>query len=333
MGLRLLGAMGFAFLLCSGPPAIAAPMVKVGVVFWHAPVPGSVPSAESAVWAATLRASLASRGWMEGRNIEILWASSERSAERMGELLDRFVAMPVDLIVVTGNLGAAEARKRTRRIPIVTTFMQTPVEIGLVDSVARPGGNLTGMIGFEGATLYAKRLSLLKEADPRVSRVAFMTTFEPVNGWEYAKGIVQMARRMDMSIWPVSLEGPKDLERAFADAVREGANGIFMDHEISKSREHQAAINALAKRHKLPIVYPFSFAATFGGLIAYYEDPREAWTRTAHFIDRILKGARPGDLPLEKPERMRLVINAGAARDIGVVIPKSLLLRADEVID
>jgi putative ABC transport system substrate-binding protein len=305
---------------------------RVAVAFWSTPL-GQLSQPGVAHPARALGRALAELGWLEGSQVELLFGSAAGDVQRMGEVLDGFIAQGVDVIVVTGNIGALEARKRTRSIPIVMSYSQAPVKVGLVRSAARPGGNLTGLVGFEDAQLYAKRLSLLLEADSRVRRVAFMTSFESINGWEYAQGLAEIAAGLGLSIFPVALDSAERIEEAFGEAVRSGASGVYMDSELSTLPEPQARIGAMALRHRLPVVYSFEAAARYGGLIVYDQDRREAWNRVAHFVDRVLRGADPGELPLEQAGRLRLVVNSRAARDIGLTLPKSLLRQADEVID
>lgn len=307
---------------------------RVVVVLYRIPVaevqgPGANDPATSA-----FREALRDLGWKEGNNLELLWRSAQGSPARMGQIIDELVALPAHLVVVTGNVGAQEALKRTRTIPIVMTQSTTPVGLGLVASVERPGGNLTGMVGFRDLELYGKRLSLLKEADPRVSRVAFMTSYNiQPTGWEYAKGIEDEARAQGLTIFPVRLDGPEDVDRAFHEAIDRGANGVYFDSSLAASRVYQPTVSALATRHRLPVVYPFLKAAEWGGLLAYDRDDVVAWKRAARFVDRILRGEDPGTIPLEQAATMRLSINLAVASALGLVIPRSLLRQANRLVE
>lgn len=334
---RALAALFAVAALGPAAPAFACrgtPRCRIGVFFWRKPTEDVDGSSERDPGTEAFRGALREMGWEEGRNLEITWRTAQGEGERLGAHFEEARSRGLDLVVVTGNRGLQESRARGFSRPVVTTQSTTPVELGLVRSIARPGGNITGMVGFGERALYGKRLSLLKEADPRVRRVAFMTTYDIVpNGWEYAAGVEEEARSLGLSIFPVAVGEARDLDRAFDEALRGGANGAYFDSALAASRKDQALVSACADRRRLPVVYPFLHAAQWGGLLAYDRDDVVVWRRTARFVDRVLRGADPGSLPMEQAARMHLAINARAAEAIGLRLPRSLLRQADRIVD
>jgi putative ABC transport system substrate-binding protein len=304
-------------------------------VFWQTPVAELTRRDSPHPGARVLRDSLRELGWVEDRNIVYRWASAEGNHKRTGPILDELIARKVDVLVVSGNEMAIDAKARTSTIPIVMLYSFNPETSGIVASLAKPGGNVTGVTGW--IDLHAKRLAFLKEMAPRLTRVAVLLETQYVRG-QLAPPIVNIpdlekqARSMGIMLEPVALNRGEDIEGAIAEAIRKGADGLYVQSAVSAAARNAALISALAERHKLPAVYRFLDAVPAGGLIGYNVDEEERYRRVAGYVDRILRGARPADLPMEGTAGYRLVINANAAQAIGLEVPRSLAAQADKVI-
>jgi putative tryptophan/tyrosine transport system substrate-binding protein len=233
-----------------------------------------------------------------------------------------------------GGPGATAAKRATTTIPIVMYGTTDPVGIGLVQSLARPGGNVTGLSDDQGAEILGKRLQLLKEVVPGVSKVAVLTRVPPsaviplISSYENAQEVVAKTLGLQVRWWRI---GPDDIENAFAAILGEGFGALDV-HYVPVTWTHRRKIFDLAARHRLPAIYWHRTYALDGGLMAYGEDEREVPRRLAVYVDKILKGAKPADLPIEQPTKFELVINLKTARALGLTIPPLLLSRADEVI-
>ena len=278
-----------------------------------------------------IREGLRERGWIDGKNIRILHRSANGRFDRLPAIFEELVSTPVDVIVAIGP-GVAPATRATKSIPIVMYATAGAVAIGLADSLSHPGRNLTG-ISFEARDeIIAKRLQLLKQAVPRASRIAFLSDFEPDEGWRKvhqdaadAAGVTQL---------PAPFKGLDDIDRAFAAAVRSGAAAVLVTDGVWVRRTaFQRAINAAAARHRLPIIHSADGGADMGGLMAYDIFSIAHYRRLAHFIDRILRGAKPANLPIEQPGNPTLVFNLRVARELVLALPQSLLIQADRLIE
>lgn len=279
-----------------------------------------------------LEDGLRERGWQEGRNIQFLWRSAESRYERLPAIFEELARAPVDVLVVFGT--AEEAVKATSTIPIVMVSAGSPLDSGLAKSYARPGGNVTGMAASGSGEMTAKRLALLKEAVPGVTRVAFLVLTARTGGLgTFAPATEIGAAKLGISLFREPFELDK-LDEAFASAVARGANAVLMPDwaELHWTRNQQV-VHELAIRHKLPVMHGWPSAAESGGLMAYGVDDLAAYRRLAYFVDRILRGARPSELPIEQPSVFRFLVNVGAARRIGLVLPHATLLAADRVIE
>jgi putative ABC transport system substrate-binding protein len=274
-------------------------------------------------------------GWEEGRNITIERHSAEDSLPRARAIFAELSARKVDVIATAGNLGAThmshEASRATRTVPVVFVGGGAdPVGSGLVTSLARPGGNVTGFTVVLGPEFALKRLELLKAIVPRTKRVAVLAPKA-----DFDSNIEQVregAERLGLSLFLVAAEKAEDFEHAFAAAVRGKADAMYVS-AITLNRAHRSRIVELAARHRLPTEYFFRVAAEEGGLAAYGVDLMDLSRRSAGYVDRILRGARPGDLPVERPSKFELLINLKTARALGLKIPQSILMRADRVIE
>ena len=278
-----------------------------------------------------LREELQALGYAEGKDImyEGRWAEG-RTATRFRELAAELVSRKVDVIVAFGG-PAAEAAKQTSSItPIIVLSAGDVVETKLVASLARPGGNVTG-INDPAAVLSAKRLEILKELVPVAKRVAVLW-----NAGNYAmtlryREIEKAAQMLDMSIDPLGVREPDDFDVAFAAMRRVRPDALMMLTDAFTNLNRQLVLDYV-RDHKIPAMYEFGFVVHAGGLVSYGNDQGEMFKLAAHYVAKVLKGAKPADLPVEQPNRYFLVINLNTAKDLGLTIPQSVLVRADEVI-
>ena len=333
--MRLLAAVALA-VLCTlaAANAQAEKIHRIGVVFWRIPpteLQGAIPRHPGT---RVLRESLAMHGWVAGKNVEIVLRSAEGEISRLDRIFDELVKMPVDVLALSGNEVVRGAMRKTRRIPIVMMISTAPVESGLVASLARPGGNVTGFSTEAATDLNGKRLELLKQAAPQVTRVAFLhdTRINPMSG-----GITPVteaaAWKLGIALLRYGVDTLPDLERALEEAVRQGANGVFVDTSLSAPEKNQSAFHRLAERYKLPVMHTYLNAVATGGLMYYGPAQGVDYRGVASFIDRILRGARPAEMPVEQPSSYELVINLKAARAIGLSVPESLLAQANRTMD
>jgi len=270
-------------------------------------------------------------GYVEGRNLVLERRSAEGDPGRYAPILAELIALKTDIIVLPGQLPLNRlAKKMTKTIPIVVFGMAgSPVDSGLVDSLAHPAGNITGTTVSSGPENEAKRLELLKEAVPGIVRVAYLGTRE---AWDNSVG--QSVRRSASSLGVQLLHAehrPDDLEATFAIILRERPDALFASIGAETYAQRQQIVG-FARRLRLPGVYPYVEMAAMGGLMAYGVDVVDLGRQAADCVDKILKGAKPGDLPVERPTKFNLVLNTKTAKALGITIPQSLLLRADEVI-
>jgi putative ABC transport system substrate-binding protein len=278
--------------------------------------------------------ALGELGYVEGRNIVSEYRSAEGRVERFPALAAELVGLKVDLIVVFSTPSARAARQATTTIPIVGAAMQDPVRDGLVASLARPGGNVTGLT-FLGLELVPKRLALLKEAIPSVSRVAVLWHpggLAERTGQETVKEAEVAARGLGLHLQLVRAEAPKDLDGAFSSMTRWRADGLILLPSPMLFAERRRIVD-LAARHRLPAMYIAREFVDLGGLMAYGASQLDLIRRAATYVDKILRGAMPADLPVEQPNKYELLINLKTAKALGLTIPPSLLQRADQVIE
>jgi putative ABC transport system substrate-binding protein len=269
-------------------------------------------------------------GYVEGETIalEVRWA--EGRYERMPELVAEMVRLKVDVLVVAATPGALAAKKATTTIPVVMVGVGDPVGSGLVASLARPGGNLTGL-SLLTPEISGKRLQLLKEVVPKVSRVAVLRN--PNNQihavfWQETQGA---ARKLGVQLQALEVRGPEDFDGAFRASTRERAGALFV-FDDGLTLGYRTWIVALAAKARLPAIYGFREFPDVGGLMSYGANFPDLFRRTAAYVDKILKGAKPADLPVEQPTRFEMVVNLKAAKALKLTIPQSVLIRADQVI-
>jgi putative tryptophan/tyrosine transport system substrate-binding protein len=272
-------------------------------------------------------------GWVEGRNLSVerRWAAGRE--DQLPAMAADLVRLKMDVIVTLSTPAALAAKQATSEIPIVITFVADPLGSGLVASLARPGGNVTGMTTI-APELVAKRLELLKQVAPKASRIAVL--WEPAGLTERTRQNMRQeteaaGRALGVNLQFFEVNGPEDFERAFA-AMAEARAGALVVSPTPKLFEARNQIVAHAAKSRLPTVYAWRDAVEAGGLVSYATNFPEMYRRAAIYVDKILKGAKPADLPIEQPTRFELVINLKAAKALGLSIPESLLQRADEVI-
>ena len=273
---------------------------------------------------------LAQQGYTQGRNLVIERRGAEGRLDRLPRLVEELVASKVDLIVTFGYPPALAAKQGTT-IPVVVFAAGDPVATGLVASLARPGGNLTGFSDV-AAELSAKRMELLKEVAPGLRRVAMLWNAGDHGMTLRYQASDAAAKAMGVTVSPLGVREPDDFEQAFAAMNRERPDAILMVSD-SLTMLNRKRVFEFAAVHRLPAIYEFDFVVREGGLMSYSMDLEEALGRVAAVVGRILKGAKPADLPFEQPTRYRFVLNQKTAKTLGLEVPPSLLARADEVIE
>jgi putative ABC transport system substrate-binding protein len=279
------------------------------------------------------RQGLRDLGYVEGRNLVIEYRYAEGKVEQLPALAAELVALKVDVIVASGTLAALAAKQATSTLPIVFSPAGDPVGSGLVTSLARPGGNVTGLSAF-APELVGKRLELLKQAVPGVSRVAVL--WQPGAFGERAemdtlKRAEVAARDLGVPLQFVEARGPADFDRAFSDMTRARAGALTVLASNMFNSERRRLVD-LAAKNRLPALYSARELVDAGGLMSYGANLADLNRRAATYVDKILKGTKPADLPVEQPTKFELVINLKTAKALGLTIPQSVLARADEVI-
>jgi ABC-type uncharacterized transport system substrate-binding protein len=277
------------------------------------------------------RDGLRELGYVEGKNIVIEWRYAEGNPDRVPALAAELVRLKVDIIVTVGPAGTGPAKTATVTIPIVMTQDDDPVANGFIASLARPGGNITGLSRLT-PELSGKRLEFLKEIVPKLSRVALFGTSTTASNAKSLREIELSAGAMKVQLQYVDVLNPKDIETAFRAAAKGRADAVVMSAAGSVSRLHRPQIVELAVKSRLPVIYEVREWAQYGGLISYGVDLADLDRRAATYVDKILKGAKPAELPVEQPTKFELVINLKAAKQIGLMIPPNVLARADKVI-
>jgi ABC-type uncharacterized transport system substrate-binding protein len=269
-------------------------------------------------------------GYVEGKNIAFVFRTTEGRRERSADLAAELVSLKVDIIIADGTSPALAAKKVTGTIPIVMTTSTDPVANGLVASLARPGANVTGFTNVTGE-LGGKLLELLKEIVPRLSRVAILRPQGPANDL-FVKETEVSARAMGIQLIPLVFRGPEDFEDAFRSAVKQRANGLIERLGPGVSAADSRRVAELTVKNRLPTISGSRNWVDAGGLMFYGSDQAIRYRRAATYVDKILKGAKPADLPVEQPTKFELTINLKAAKQIGLTIPPNVLARADKVI-
>ena len=285
-------------------------------------------SAASSSSTEALRQGLREIGYEEGKNIAIEYRYAEGKTERLPELAAELVRSKVDVIVSAGIQPSRAAKQATKTIPIVFPGVGDPVGWGLVDSLARPGGNLTGFTNFS-PELSGKRVELLKEAFPRISRIAvFRDPTQPPQSFNETQSA---SKSFGLKLQSLEIRNVADIEQSFSAITKERTDAI-MTLPQSGINIHRKRIVEFAERNRLPSTHADRLWVEAGGLMSYGPDNIDLWRRAATYVDKVLKGAKPADLPVEQPRKFEFHINLKTAKQIGVTIPQKVLVRADRVI-
>jgi putative ABC transport system substrate-binding protein len=271
-------------------------------------------------------------GYVEGKNIAFVYRTAEGRRERYSDIAAELVRLKVDVIVTDVTGAALALKKATNTIPIVMTSSTDPVGTGLVASLARPGGNITGLTNV-GGEIGGKLLELLKEITPRLSRAAILGTAGNGADEVFAKETEVPAQALGVQLIRVRLQSPDDIDGAFRTITKERANGLVMRLQPSLFSAHYKRVAELTASSRLPSIALVTRWVDAGGLMSYGSDLNFQYRRAATYVDKILKGTKPADLPIERPTKFELIINLKAAKQIGVTIPPNVLAKADRVIN
>jgi len=320
-------------LVALGAGALAAPLTSFaqqkGKV-WRIGFLGAPSASGFAHWMEALRAGLRDLGYVEGKNLAIEFRWAEGHYQRLPELAAELVRLKVEVIVTHGVPGTGAAKSATTTIPIVMALSGDPVATGLVASLARPGGNVTGMTGIN-PEVAAKRLELLKDAFPRTRQVAVLFNSDNPAAILSLRAMEATAKSLKLELHQFGVRGPGDFGSAFAAMAKRRVDAVvFGDDGVLTA--NAGALANLAAKMRLPSVGITEFVEA-GGLMAYGANRREMFRRAAYFVDRIFKGAKPGDLPVEQATRFETVLNLKTAKALGLQFPQAVLARADRVIE
>ena len=299
---------------------------RIGVL-----MPAAPDDAEQQSWLGAFLQGLAQSGWITGRNIRIETRWTKFDPEETRKYAAELVALAPDVIFAAGTSTVGPLLRLTRSVPIVFPLAADPVAAGLVDSLARPGGNVTGFMSFE-IGFSAKWLELLKEIAPGVKRAVVLRTLATAAGPGQFGVIQALAPSLGVELRPIDTQDAGEIERAVV-AFASGPNGGLIAATGGGVLKHRELIVALAARHRLPAIYAYRIHVMSGGLISYGLDNLDQYRRAAGYVDRILRGEKPADLPVQAPTKYELVINLKTAKALGIEVPATLLARADEVIE
>ena len=277
------------------------------------------------------RQGLERLGWSEGSNVRIDTRFAHGNLDQTQVLAKELIALQPDVILAHSMPVAAALQRESRAIPIVFVNVSDPVGSGLVASLARPGGNLTGLLMYE-ASIVGKWLAMLKEIAPRMARAAFVANPKIPTYEYYLRTAKAIAPSLAIELVPSPIETAADIERAIELFAREPNGGLFLPPNTTNN-VHRALIIALAARHRLPSVYAFRFFVVDGGLMSYAIDQVDMFRQTASYVDRILRGANPVDIPVQAPTKFKTTINLKTAKALGLEVPPGLLVAADELIE
>jgi putative ABC transport system substrate-binding protein len=279
----------------------------------------------------SLHQGLREHGWIEGQNFVFTIKGAGYKSERLPELVADLVRLKMDVVIVDGAEAALAAKRGTRAIPIVAAAIADAVAIGLVDTLARPGGNVTGL-SFLGTELIGKQMQLLKEAIPTLSRIGIL--WNPANPTHELRlrEVDATAQALAVRIERITVRTPTEVDRAFANMAQTRVEGVLVLSDPMLSDEQASRVAQLALKSGLPSMYGWGLSVTSGGLMSYGPDSEDMYRRVGGYVDRILRGVKVADLPLEQPTKFVLTINLKTSKTLGLTIPQSLLARADEVI-
>ncbi|HZP38726.1 MAG TPA: ABC transporter substrate-binding protein [Methylomirabilota bacterium] len=280
---------------------------------------------------APLREALRGLGYVEGRNVTYVGRWAEARQERLPALATELVGLRVDAIVTVGGPSTAAAKRATSTIPIVMALVGDADGIGLIESLARPGGNVTGVTD-QSVELSAKRLEILKEAIPKATRIAVLWNADDRGMTLRFREVEKAAQALHVSVQPLGVREPDDFDTAFTAMVNSRPDALFLVTDALTLLNRKRVIE-FAAQHRIPAMFEFNVLVRDGGLMSYGASQDANFRRAATYVDRIFKGAAPSTLPVERPERYYLTVNLKTARALGLTMPSSLLLRADEVIE
>ena len=289
----------------------------------------AVDDAEGQARIAAFLQVLQQLGWTDGRNVRIDYRWTAGDADRFQRYAEELLALAPDVLLASATPSVQALQRATRTVPIVFAQVSDPVGAGLVESLARPGGNITGFLPSE-YSISAKWLELLKEVAPRVTRVGVLRDL--TIGPAHLSAIQAVAPSFRVELSALGVRDAGEIERTVAAFARSSNGGLIVTASTS-ALVHRDLITMLAARHRLPAVYAFRYSVTAGGLISYGPDTTDQFRRAAGYVDRILKGEKPADLPVQAPTKYELVINMKTARALGIDVPATVLARADEVIE
>ena len=309
---------------------LAAPLATTAQRLWRIGFLSGGPRPPDGAPPPALRQALEKLGYAEGKNITYLTRWAEAKSDRLPTLVAQLVALNVDLIATLGNPASAAAKHATSSIPIVMTNAGDAVGTGLIASLARPGGNVSGITD-QSAELSAKRLQLLKEALPSASRIAVLWNAEDSAMTYRYREIEKAAGILHVTVQPLGVREPDDFDVAFEAMTRERPDALFLVTDALTNLNRKRVLE-FATTHRIPAMYERASLVQDGGLMSYGSHLEDNYRRAAVYIDKILKGAKPSELPAEQPTRYYLFVNLKTAKALGLTIPQSLLLRADEVI-
>jgi len=321
------------FLLTSLAGALAKPLAaeaqQAGKVYRIGALSPGYSTEPPTLQREPLEQGLRDLGWIPGSNVVIEYRYAEGKLDRLQPLADELVRLKVDAIIARSDAAALAARTATTTIPIVVSSAANPIGSGLVDTLARPGKNVTGIANM-AQDLEGKRLELLKEAVPRLARVAVLRNPNTVRG---PLDVAAAARSLGLETQTFDVRSPQDIPEAFTAISRARSGAILVFADIFILEPNRGHVVALALKHRLPAMYPWQMYVDAGGLMSYAVNIPAFHRRSATFVDKILRGANPAEIPVEVPTRLELVVNLKTAKALGLTIPPSLLLRADQVIE
>jgi putative tryptophan/tyrosine transport system substrate-binding protein len=275
---------------------------------------------------------LREQGYVVGRNLQIEYRYSQAQSEQIPALVAELVALGPEVIVTVGPQQTLAVHAAAPTIPLVFLFVADPVALGLVESLAHPGGNVTGFATVVPEGFTGKQLQLLKELVPRAARIAVLLNPENPMTQRFRLDLPEIGRQVGVALVVVEASQPEQLETAFETAHTQGAEAIHVFGDPLTNR-HSAKVAGLAARYRLPAMYLYRPSVVDGGLISYGPDILDFWRRAGGYVDKILKGEKPGDLPVEQPTRFNLIVNLKTATALGITIPPSILAQANEVIE
>jgi putative ABC transport system substrate-binding protein len=280
---------------------------------------------------AAFRQGLAKRGWVEGRNLHIDYRFAAGRGDQFPALAKELVAMQPDVILAHTPGGTVALQRETHTIPIVFVNVSDPIGMGFIATLPRPGGNLTGVLHYE-ATIVGKWLAMLKEIAPRLTHAALLANPKVTSYQYFLRSAEATAPELGIQLTDSPIQTATDVERAMEALASSPNNGLILPPDAS-TVAHRDLIVALAARHRLPVVYALKTFVTAGGLMSYGTDQNELFRLAASYVDRILHGDKPADLPVQAPTRFETVINLKTAKALGLTVPAGLLVAADEVIE